>query len=215
MATIAIFGGTGYAGGAIRDEALRRGHTVISISRREDEVAGRAGLIARAGNLHDPALVDHMAVEADVLVAAIPASAQDGIRLADAVPMLAKASAEHGTRLGVVGGAGSLHVTEDGPRVVDLPTFPEAHKGEALGQADVLAELRETTADVDWFYLSPAASFGSYSPGEATGHYRVGGDVLLADADGNSNISGADYAKAFVDEIEQPEHRRQRFSVAY
>ena len=45
--------------------------------------------------------------------------------------MLAKVSAEHGTRLGVVGGAGSLHVTEGGPRVVDLPTFPEAHKGEA------------------------------------------------------------------------------------
>ena len=35
MATIAIFGGTGYAGGAIRDEALRRGHTVITVSRRE------------------------------------------------------------------------------------------------------------------------------------------------------------------------------------
>jgi uncharacterized protein len=43
----------------------------------------------------------------------------------------------------------------------------------------------------------------------------VGGDVLVTDADGNSNISGADYAKAFVDEIEQPAHRRQRFSVAY
>ena len=39
MATIAIFGGTGYAGGAIRDEALRRGHTVISISRKEADVA--------------------------------------------------------------------------------------------------------------------------------------------------------------------------------
>jgi putative NADH-flavin reductase len=215
MATIAIFGGTGYAGGAIKDEALRRGHTVISISRREGEVAGTPGLISRAGNLHDPALVDHMAVEADVVVTAIRASEQDGVRLADAVPMLAKTTAEHSTRLGVVGGAGSLHVTEGGPRVVDLPTFPEAHKGEALGQADVLAALRETTADVDWFYLSPAASFGAYAPGEAIGHYRVGGDVLLADADGNSNISGADYAKAFVDEIEKPEHRRQRFTVAY
>ena len=68
MATIAIFGGTGYAGGAIRDEALRRGHTVISISRKEADVAGTAGLIARAGDLHDPALVDHTAVEADVIV---------------------------------------------------------------------------------------------------------------------------------------------------
>jgi putative NADH-flavin reductase len=215
MATIAIFGGTGYAGSAIRDEALRRGHTVISVSRKEAELAGTPGFISRAGNLHDPALVDHMAVEADVLVVATRAGQQDGVRLADAVTMLAKAAAEHSTRLGFVGGAGSLHVTEGGPRVVDLPTFPDAHKGEALGQADVLAALRETAADVDWFYLSPAASFGAYAPGEATGHYRLGGDVLLADADGNSNISGADYAKAFVDEIEQPEHGRQRFSVAY
>jgi putative NADH-flavin reductase len=215
MATIAIFGGTGYAGSAIRDEALRRGHTVISVSRKEAELAGTPGFISRAGNLHDPALVDHMAVEADVIVVAVRAGEQDGVRLADAITMLAKATAEHSTRLGFVGGAGSLHVTEGGPRVVDLPTFPEAHKGEALGQADVLAALRETPADVDWFYLSPAASFGAHAPGEATGRYRIGGDVLLADADGNSNISGADYAKAFVDEIEQPEHRRQRFSVAY
>jgi uncharacterized protein len=215
MATIAIFGGTGYAGSAIRDEALRRGHTVISVSRREAGLADRPGLISRPGNLHDPALVDHMAAEADVLVVAIRAAEQDGVRLADEVRLLAKAAAEHSSRLGFVGGAGSLHVTEGGPRLVDLPTFPEAHKGEALGQADVLAALRETPAGVDWFYLSPAASFGSSAPGEATGRYRSGGDVLLADADGNSNISGADYAKAFVDEIEKPEHRRQRFTVAY
>jgi putative NADH-flavin reductase len=215
MATIAIFGGTGYAGGAIRDEGLRRGHTVISVSRKGGDPAGRPGLISREGNLHDPALVDHMAVEADVLVVAIRAAAQDGVRLADVIGSVAKASAAHSTRLGVVGGAGSLHITEGGPRVVDLPTFPEAHKREALGQADALAVLRETARDVDWFYLSPAASFGSYAPGEATGRYRVGGDILLTDADGNSNISGADYATAFVDEIERPAHRRQRFSVAY
>src|ERR1700753_2778791 len=33
MTTVAIFGGTGYAGSAIRDEALRRGHQVISVTR--------------------------------------------------------------------------------------------------------------------------------------------------------------------------------------
>ena len=48
MTTIAIFGGTGYAGGAIRDEALRRGHTVITVSRTEAEAAGKAGLIRGA-----------------------------------------------------------------------------------------------------------------------------------------------------------------------
>jgi putative NADH-flavin reductase len=194
---------------------LRRGHIVISVSRKGGDPAGKPGLISREGNLHDPALVDHMAVEANVLVVAIRAAAQDGVRLADVIGSVAKTAATHSTRLGVVGGAGSLYVTEGGPRVVDLPTFPEAHKGEALGQADTLAVLRETAPDVDWFYLSPAASFGSYAPGQATGHYRVGGDLLLTDAYGDSNISGADYARAFVDEIEQPAHRRQRFSVAY
>ena len=215
MATIAIFGGTGYAGGAIRDEALRRGHTVISVSRKEAGLADRPGLIWRTGNLHDPALVDHMAIEADVLVVAIRASEQDGVRLADVVGLLAQAAAENGSRLGFVGGAGSLHVTEGGPRLVDLPTFPEAHKGEALGQADVLAALRETPAAVDWFYLSPAASFGSWNPGEKTGKFRLGAEVLVTDAKGNSEISGADYATAFVDEIEKPAHHRARFAVGY
>jgi putative NADH-flavin reductase len=52
-------------------------------------------------------------------------------------------------------------------------------------------------------------------PGEATGQYRVGGDILVTNANGDSEISGADYAKAFVDEIEQPAHRRKRFTVAH
>lgn len=51
--------------------------------------------------------------------------------------------------------------------------------------------------------------------GEATESYRVGGDVLVTDADGTSFISGADFALAFVDEIEQGRHRRERFTVAY
>jgi putative NADH-flavin reductase len=68
---------------------------------------------------------------------------------------------------------------------------------------------------LDWFFLSPAAVFGAYAPGEAVGTYRVGDDVLLADAEGNSAISGADLADAVVDEIERPAHRRARFTVAY
>ena len=65
-----------------------------------------------------------------------------------------------------------------------------------------------------WFYVSPAGGFGSYAPGEATGKYRTGGDILLTDANGNSHISGADFATASVDEIEAPAHHRERFTVA-
>ena len=35
------------------------------------------------------------------------------------------------------------------------------------------------------------------------------------DINGNSEISGADYATAFVDEIEKPAHHRTRFTVGY
>jgi putative NADH-flavin reductase len=219
MTTVAIFGGTGYAGSAIRDEGRRRGHQVISVTRTVPEDTDRVpGLTYRQGSVHDAALVDQVAAEADVIVVAIhyaPDASGEGVRLQDAFPALTSAAAKHGTRLGVVGGAGSLLVAEGGPRVIDTPEFPDQFKPEAGAGADLLEELRADTTGVDWFYLSPAAAFGSYNPGQPTGRYRVGGDILLTDAAGKSEISGADYALAFVDEIDQPKHHRTRFSVAY
>ena len=99
--------------------------------------------------------------------------------------------------------------------LVDGDGFPDAFKAEALELTRVLTELRASDDSLDWFFLSPAANFGAYNPGERTGHYRVGGDVLLTDEQGTSAISGEDLAKAVVDEIEQPAHRRERFTVAY
>jgi len=68
MTTIAIFGGTGYAGSAIRDEALGRGHRVIAVARRAPaEPLAADGLEFRQGDVHDPALVESAAAEANVL----------------------------------------------------------------------------------------------------------------------------------------------------
>jgi putative NADH-flavin reductase len=53
------------------------------------------------------------------------------------------------------------------------------------------------------------------APGERTGHFRLGGDQLLRDAQGKSHISMEDFAIAMVDEVEQPAHSRQRFTVGY
>jgi hypothetical protein len=79
----------------------------------------------------------------------------------------------------------------------------------------VLDALRASDSPTDWFYVSPAAGFGSYAPGERTGQYRTGGEILLIDESGTSFISGEDYAIAFLDEIENPSHSRSRFGVAY
>ena len=54
---------------------------------------------------------------------------------------------------------------------------------------------------LNWTFLSPSALF---EPGERTGKFRLGDDVLLADDEGKSWISMEDYAIALADEIETP-----------
>ena len=215
MTTVAIFGGTGYAGSAIAAEAAKRGLSVISISRNAGAAAA-PGVDARQGNVHDATLVDQVAAEADVVIVSIRhAAGEGGVGLIDALPALAASVAKHGKRLGWVGGAASLYVAEGGPRLLDTPEFPEMFKDEAGSAARVLEALRADTTGVDWFFVSPAGGFGSYNPGVATGAYRVGGDILLTGADGKSEISGPDFALALVDEITSPAHHRTRFTVAY
>jgi hypothetical protein len=95
--------------------------------------------------------------------------------------------------------------------VVDTPEFPEQWKASALGARDTLDRLRNESS-LDWTLLSPAVVI---APGERTGQFRIGGDQLLADADGQSRISVQDDSVAMLDELEQPAHSRRRFSVAY
>jgi uncharacterized protein len=203
MSTIAIIGGTGYAGSHITAEALSRGHRVISLS-RNPPADPPAGVEIRTGSIEDGALLDGLFADADVVIVATHAVSEGQADLVTLVPGLLSRAAEHGTRLGVVGGAGSLLVAPGGPRLIDTPEFPDAFKREASSHADVLEALRAADTQADWFYVSPAATFGSFAPGERTGHYRVGDDVLVTDADGNSVIGGADFAIAVLDEIETP-----------
>jgi hypothetical protein len=211
MSRIVVIGVTGYAGSHITAELLDRGHTVVGVARDTTRVAARERLELRPGSFYDASFRAKTINEADVVVVALPAHPADGPDLVIAVPELLEAVA--GARLGVVGGAASLLATEGGPLVLD--TLPEEYKPEAEAHARVLDALKRANTMVDWFYLSPAASFGSWNAGEKTGRFRLGTDVLITDANGNSEISGADYATAFVDEIEKPTHHRTRFTVGY
>jgi uncharacterized protein len=191
---------------------------VISVTRTGAPAGVDAGpgIEFRRGDVHDAALVDEIAALADVVVVSVRFSpTADGVRLIDAFPALTSACLTRRVRLGVVGGAASLLVSEGGPRLIDTPEFPDVAKTEAGNGALVLELLRDDSTGLDWFYLSPAQVFGSHSPGEALGKYRVGADVLVRDESGKSHISGADYALAFVDEIENPAHHGTRFTVAY
>ncbi|GAB3256854.1 NAD(P)-dependent oxidoreductase [Kineosporia babensis] len=212
MAKVVIFGVTGYAGSRIGAELVKRGHQVLGVARNAKEVA--EGIELRTGSIHDEAFVSEVAAGADQIVVALRAlPGEEGEpKLIEALPLLTKIAVEQGARLSFVGGAGSLLVAEGGPALIDTPEFPDAYKGEAGSHKQILEALRESQAELDWFYVSPAPAFGSWNAGERTGTFRVGGDLLL---EGAETVSGDDYAIAYVDEIETGAHRRQRLGVAY
>jgi putative NADH-flavin reductase len=182
--SLKVFGGAGWVGRALVAEAAARGHSVVD--------GGRVGS-------------DHgVSDRADAIVVAVPGAVQ---------ALIAQATRE-GSRLAVVGGSGSLLTADGGPRLMDAHDFRPEWLPEARAHAAALEVLRSAPAGLDWFCLSPPAAFGPWTGAVATRAYRTGADVVLRGADGTSVISEADYALAFVDELERPLHSRRRFTVA-
>ncbi|GAA1639322.1 NAD(P)-dependent oxidoreductase [Microbacterium flavum] len=212
MSNIAVIGGTGYAGRHIVAEAARRGHTVLSVARKV--AAERVpGVTYIEGTLLDvPTLLAELQGVDAVVVAVAPRGEMEGL-VRPNIEALASTLADD-VRLGVVGGAGGSLVAPGGPRLVDTD-FPEAFKAEALEMTGVLEDLQAEQSGRDWFFIHPAGGFGGFNPGERRGTYRDGGDVLVVDENGESFISGEDFAAAVIDEIESPKHPRGRFTVGY
>jgi hypothetical protein len=214
MARITVLGGTGYGGDAVVREAARRGHTVTSYSRRPPEQPAE-GVTYVTGSLLDPELLAQSVRGADVVFQALSPRGDMQGKVEGIVDELIRLADEAGVRIGVLGGASSMLVSEGGPRLFDVAeTAPEILPEVQTG-LDVLETLTKAPETLDWFYVSPAASFGAWVPAPVTGAYRLSEDVLLTDANGVSTISGADLAAAVVDEVEQPRYRRRRFHVAH
>ena len=200
---IAVFGATGQVGRSIVAEAVRRGHHVTALSRHEGDLP--AGVDWQYGDLADRATVTGIAAGHDAVVTANGPSRVPGEDPFGFPALIAEvADAVGSTRLVVVGGAGSLEAAP-GVRLVDTPEFPAEYKQEALATAAALDHLRSSST-ADWTYLSPAPLFPS---GDPTGSYVTGSDSPVG-----TSISGADFAVALVDELENPKHRNKRFTVA-
>lgn len=211
MTAITVVGGTGYAGAAIVAEAARRGHTVTAISRTAPGTQVE-GVDYVTGDLTQS--VPDIA-GAEVVVAALSPRGDNAGKLRDAYRSLAQAAAANGARFVGIGGFSSLRPAEGAPRFVEGDDLPPEFAAEAREMNDILADLATGSVDVDWLFVSPAAEFGSHAPGEALGRYRVSGEVALFDQDGKSAISGADFARAVLDEIETPTRHRAQIHFAY
>ncbi|KZE46609.1 hypothetical protein AV540_21890 [Brevibacillus parabrevis] len=206
---IAIVGASGKAGKWIMKEALDRGHQVTAVVRDASKIdEPKAAVLEKdvfaltAADLKDfdavvnafgaPAGKEHLHVEAgNVLIEAMKGAPS--------------------TRLLVVGGAGSLFVDEaKTTRVMETPDFPGIYLATAQNQGENLRILQETTG-IQWTFISPSAFFDP--EGARTGTYQLGKDHLLVNASGQSYVSYADYAIAVLDEIENPQHLNERFTV--
>jgi putative NADH-flavin reductase len=178
---------------------------VTGIARDPSKAAARPGLTLVAADATQVSALAPLLQGHDVVV-----SATRFVGGIDAATLVAAAKQAGVPRIAVVGGAGSLEVAP-GVALVDTPEFPAAYKAEASAGRAFLQALRSEQG-LDWTFLSPSALF---TPGERTGKFRLGGDQLLVDAQGNSHVSMEDFAIALADEIERPQHARQRFTVGY
>ncbi|MFT4136498.1 NAD(P)-dependent oxidoreductase [Microbacterium sp.] len=213
MSHVVVIGGTGYAGRHIVAEAVQRGHDVVAVARTAptDPVPGATYV---EGSALDLAALEEVLAGADVVVSALSPRGDMSDRVLDALQGLVDRLTGTSTRLGVIGGAMGSLSAPGGPRLWDLGV-PEEYRHEAQVGIDSLALLEASDEGLDWFLVHPPRSFGAWVPGVRTGRYRIGGEVVVEDAAGNSEISGADLAVAIVDEIERPAHRRARFTVGY
>lgn len=199
---IAVIGASGMVGSRVVAELAQRDHEVTAVTRSGTRVPGAATSVA--GNLGDAEFVGKLAAGHDVVLSATgPSRTGEDHQIWLEALQTAEANAA-AARLFVIGGAGSLLI--DGTRLVDLPDFPEGYKAEALTAAQALDTIRQAPESLDWVFLSPAPEI---APGERTGRYRIADDTPAGDA-----ISAEDFAVAIADEIEQPKHRRARFTVA-
>ena len=214
---IALIGATGFIGSALLSEALARGHHVTAMVGHPEKLVVAKNLTATTldvQNLADvKAKMNPGAGGFDVVLSAFSGHANSdtlGYYVAGIKNVIQAAKDNQIARLMVVGGAGSLEVAP-GVQVIDTPGFPAEYKASAEGARQALHLLR-AEEKLNWTILSPSAMI---APGQRTGTYRVGGDQLLMDANGNSHISVDDYAKAMIDELENARYPRQRFTVGY
>src|SRR5688572_2041328 len=215
---VALIGASGFVGTALLNELLERGHEVTALTRDSANIKKQhQNLTIVQANVTNPADLAEKAKGHDAVISAFNAGWTNPNLYEDFLNG-SKAIQEGVKRSGVkrfiyVGGAGSLY-TPAGGQFVDTPEFPVQIKPGATAARDYLNILKEEN-ELDWTFLSPALEMHQGTSGERKGTYRKGLENPVFDENNRSVASVEDTALAIVDELENPQHIRQRFTVAY
>ncbi|MGC2300472.1 MAG: NAD(P)-dependent oxidoreductase [Acidobacteriaceae bacterium] len=211
---VVLIGASGMIGGRVLKELISRGHKVVAVVRDSSRVSAEPGVTVAVGDVNNAAELSGVMREADAVVDAYGPGEGNAGKVIDATRSILAALRQAGVRrVIIVGGAASLFEAS-GVTLLDSGDLPEQWLPIAKAHSDLLKLIRTTdlAADLEWTYLSPAAFI---QPGERTGKFRLGKDDLVVDQEGQSRISAEDYAIALVNELERPQHVRERFTVGY
>lgn len=216
MQTIILIGASGFVGSAILKEALDRGHHVKGIVRHPERInLAHPRLVVRKADVSSPEITGELCKGADAVISAYnpgwmnPDIASETMKTYPAILEGVKRAGIG--RFLVVGGAGTLYVSP-GLRLMDSGAIPDDWLPAVRALGSFYLDILSNEKEVDWVFFSPA---GTIAPGERTGQFRLGKDDLVRDADGNSRISVEDYAVAMIDELENPAHHQERFTIGY
>jgi len=212
---IALIGATGFVGSAVLNEALNRGHKVTAIARDTSKIAVKNdNLTVVIADVYDTEALVKVLTGHDAIVNTFnagwtnPNLYDDFIKGSESIQQAVKLSGVK--RLLVVGGAGSLEIAP-GVQLVDTPQFPAEWKTGATAARDYLNIIKKEN-DLDWTFLSPAIHL---HPGARTGVFRLGSDQPVFDADHKSEITVEDMAMAIINELEQNQFIKKRFTLGY
>lgn len=210
--------GAGFVGSALLNELTNRGHEVKVLVRHPEKVSTpNEKVTIVATDALQAEQVAEQAKGADAVISAYNAGWTNpnlyNEFLAGSQAIQAGVKKAGVKRLIVVGGAGSLYVDQD-TQLIDTPHFPAEYKTGASAARDYLNILKQEQ-ELDWTFFSPAIEMHPGTSGTRTGTYRTNLENPVFDAKGRSICSVEDTAIALVDELENSQHIRRRFTAAY
>ena len=211
---IILIGSTGFVGSHILDEALERGHEVHAILRDINKMTKTHPnlFLIKADVMEEAELEDIFNTGYDAVISAYNPGWSNPDIYNDFIlgykSILNALNDAKLKRIIIIGGAGSLIM--NGSKLIDDNKFPKAIYNGAKAASDLLDTLYAEEDFLDWTMISPAINL---IDGKRTNTFKLGKDSPVFNSENESVISVQDLAAAAINELEKPEHIRDRFTL--
>ncbi|GAB1355990.1 NAD(P)-dependent oxidoreductase [Cloacibacterium normanense] len=217
MKKVAVVGATGFVGTQVVKELANRGYFVNALARNTSKIEESENVKAVTADIYNTAELSEILKGNDAVISAFnpgwtnPNIFEDFLKGAESIE---KAVEESGVkRFITVGGAGSLYIAEN-LQLIDTPEFPAEIKPGAEAARQYL-EMIKKNENLEWTFFSPAIEMHQGTAGVRKGTYRTALENPVFDENGRSVLSVEDVAVALVDELENNQFVKQRFTAAY